>query len=55
MSELQGITRIKFHEGKLEEFKRVAAQYTARRTTGTRFARDRPGSDVLSSTSHGLV
>jgi quinol monooxygenase YgiN len=26
MSELQGIARFKFHEGKLEEFKRVAAQ-----------------------------
>jgi quinol monooxygenase YgiN len=26
MSELQGIARLKFHEGKLEEFKRVAAQ-----------------------------
>jgi quinol monooxygenase YgiN len=26
VSELQGIARIKFHEGKLEEFKRVAAQ-----------------------------
>ena len=26
MSELQGIARIKFHEGKLEEFKRLAAQ-----------------------------
>ena len=26
MSELQGIARIKLHEGKLEEFKRVAAQ-----------------------------
>ena len=26
MSELQGIARIKFHEGKLEEFKRVTAQ-----------------------------
>ena len=25
-SELQGINRFKFHEGKLEEFKRVAAQ-----------------------------
>ena len=26
MSELQGIARFKFHEGKLEEFKRLAAQ-----------------------------
>jgi quinol monooxygenase YgiN len=26
VSELQGIARIKFYEGKLEEFKRVAAQ-----------------------------
>ena len=26
MSELQGIARIRFHEGKLEEFKRVSAQ-----------------------------
>jgi quinol monooxygenase YgiN len=26
VSELQGIARIKFHEGKLEEFKRLAAQ-----------------------------
>ena len=26
MSELQGIARIKFHEGKLEEFKRVTAR-----------------------------
>jgi quinol monooxygenase YgiN len=26
VSELQGIARITFHEGKLEEFKRVAAQ-----------------------------
>jgi quinol monooxygenase YgiN len=26
VSELQGIARIKLHEGKLEEFKRVAAQ-----------------------------
>jgi quinol monooxygenase YgiN len=26
MSELQGVARFKFHEGKLEEFKRVAAQ-----------------------------
>ena len=26
MSELQGIARIKFHEGKLEEFERLAAQ-----------------------------
>jgi len=26
MSELQGIARIKFHEGKVEEFKRVAAR-----------------------------
>ena len=26
MSELQGIGRFKFHEGKLEEFKRLAAQ-----------------------------
>ena len=25
MSELQGIARFKFHEGKLEEFKRLAA------------------------------
>jgi hypothetical protein len=56
VSELQGIARIKFHEGKLEEFKRVAAQCIARRTTGTRFARDRPvGTDVLSSASHALV
>ena len=55
MSELQGIARIQFHMGKLEELKRVAAQCTARRTTGMRFARDRPGRDVLSATSHGLV
>ena len=26
MSELQGIARFKFHEGKLEEFKRLSAQ-----------------------------
>ena len=26
MSELQGIVRLKFHEGKLEEFKRLSAQ-----------------------------
>ena len=26
MSELQGIVRFKFHEGKLEEFKRLSAQ-----------------------------
>ena len=26
MSELQGIARFKFHEGKLEDFKRLAAQ-----------------------------
>jgi quinol monooxygenase YgiN len=26
MSQLQGIARFKFHEGKLEEFKRLAAQ-----------------------------
>jgi len=26
VSELQGIARIRFHEGKLEEFKRVSAQ-----------------------------
>ena len=26
MSELQGIARFKFHEGKVEEFKRVSAQ-----------------------------
>ena len=26
MSELQGIARIKFHEGKVEEFKRLSAQ-----------------------------
>ena len=26
VSELQGIARFKFHEGKLEEFKRLAAQ-----------------------------
>ena len=26
MSELQGIGRFKFHEGKLEEFKRLSAQ-----------------------------
>jgi quinol monooxygenase YgiN len=26
VSELQGIARIKFHDGKLEEFKRLAAQ-----------------------------
>ena len=26
MSELEGIARFKFHEGKLEEFKRLAAQ-----------------------------
>ena len=26
MSELQGIARIRFHEGKLEEFKRLAAR-----------------------------
>jgi quinol monooxygenase YgiN len=26
VSELQGVARFKFHEGKLEEFKRLAAQ-----------------------------
>ena len=26
MSELQGIARVKFHEGKVEEFKRLSAQ-----------------------------
>jgi quinol monooxygenase YgiN len=26
VSELQGIARFKFHEGKLEEFKRLSAQ-----------------------------
>ena len=29
MSELQGIARFKFHEGKLEEFKRLAAECMA--------------------------
>ena len=38
MSELQGIARFKFHEGKLEEFKRLAAQcmeIVRTRDTGT--------------------
>ena len=30
MSELQGIARFKFDEGKLEEFKRLSAQFRAR-------------------------
>lgn len=29
MSELQGIARFKFHEGKLKEFKRLAAHVVA--------------------------
>ena len=38
MSELQGIARFKFHEGKLEEFKRLAAhamQIVRTKDTGT--------------------
>ena len=38
MSELQGIARFKFHEGKLEEFKRLSAQcmeIVRARDTGT--------------------
>ncbi|HEX4733591.1 MAG TPA: antibiotic biosynthesis monooxygenase [Thermoleophilaceae bacterium] len=38
MSELQGIARFKFHEGQLEEFKRLAAQcmeIVRTRDTGT--------------------
>ena len=38
MSELQGIARFKFHEGKVEEFKRLSAQcmeITRAKDTGT--------------------
>jgi hypothetical protein len=35
VSELQGIARFKFHEGKLEEFKRLSAQAMETKDTGT--------------------
>ncbi len=38
MSEIRGVTRFKFHEGKVEEFKRVSAQVvdvTRAKDTGT--------------------
>jgi hypothetical protein len=56
MSELLGIARFKFHEGKLEEFKRLSAQameIVRTKACGSRY--DRTLCGVNSSTSHPFI